>query len=123
MKEESRLTWSGNPHLTVEFGREGGVDPGAGGGVEGGGVVVLRGRHVGAVGTQHVWVGRWAIHVPGGVGQIQEGAAAAQSAWGAQTLRLQAVLELGAVPALSAGGAVSLSGGCEGGSVEAASGV
>lgn len=68
-------------------------------------------------------MGRWAEHVPRGVGQIQEGAAAAQTAWGTQTLRLQPILELGAVPALSAGGAVSLSGSGEGGSVEGAGGV
>lgn len=120
-ERESSLTWSGNPHLAVEFGREGGVDPGPGGGVEGSGVVILRSRHVRAVGTQHGRVGRWTVHIPGSVGQVQEAAAAAapQGAWRAQTLRLQAVLELGALPALSAGRGVSLSGG----GVEGAGGV
>lgn len=124
MKErESGLTWSGNPHLTVEFGREGGVDPGAGGGVEGGGVVILRRCHVRAVGSQHVRVGRWTVHTPGSVAQIQETATAPQSAWRAQTLHLQAVLQLGALPALSAGRGVPLSGGGERRGVEGAVGV
>lgn len=117
------LTWSGYPHLAVEFGRERGVDPGPGGGVEASGVVVLWRRHVGAVGTQHVRVGRWAVHIPSGVGQIQETAAVSQTAQRAQAFRLQAVLELGALPALSAGRGVSVPGGGEGGSVEGAGGV
>lgn len=107
----------------MEFGRERGVDPGPGGGVEGSGVVILWSRHVRAVGTQHVRVGRWTVHIPRSVGQIQEAAAAPQSAWRAQTFHLQAVLELGALPALSAGRGVSLSGGGEVGSVEGAGGV
>lgn len=107
----------------MELWREGGVDPGPGGGVEGGGVVVLRRRHVRAVGTEHVRVGRWTVHIPRSVGQIQEAAGAPQGAWGAQALRLQAVLELGALPALSAGRGVALSGGGEGGRVERAGGV
>lgn len=117
------VTWSGYPHLIVEFGRERGIDPGPGGGVEGGGVVILRSRHVRAVGTQHVRLGRWIVQIPGRVGQIQEAAAAPQPARRAQTFRLQAVMELGALPALSAGRGASISGAGEGGSVEGAGGV
>lgn len=119
----SVFTWSGYPHLTVEFGRERGVDPGSGGGVEGGGVVVRWSRHVGAVGAQRVRLGRRIVRIPGGVGQTQEAAAAAQAARRAQTFRLQAVLDLGALPALSAGRGVSISLVGEGGRVEGAGGV
>lgn len=107
----------------MEFGRERGVDPGSGGGVEGSGVVVLWSRHVGAVGTQHVRLGRWIVQIPSSVGQIQETAAAPQTARRAQTFRLQAVLDLGALPALPAGRGVSISLVGEGGRVEGAGGV
>lgn len=102
----------------MEFGRERGIDPGPGGGVEGSRVVILWRRHVRAVGTQHVRLGRWIVQIPRRVGQIQETATAPQTARRAQTFR-----ELGALPALSAGRGVSISGGGEGGSVEGAGGV
>lgn len=117
------FTWSGYPHPIVEFGRERGIDPGPGRGVEGGGIVILWSRHVRAVGTQHVRLGGWIVQIPSRVGQIQEAATAPQTARRAQTFRLQAVMELGALPALSAGRGASVSGAGEGGGVEGAGGV
>lgn len=106
----------------MEFGRERGIDPGPGGGVEGSGVVILWRRHVRAVGTQHVRLGRRIVQIPSRVGQIQEVATAPQTARRAQTFHLQAVMELGALPALSTGRGASISGAGEGGRVEGAGG-
>ena len=109
------FTWSGYPHLVVEFGWVWGADPGPRAGVEGGRVVVLWACHVWAVGAQHVWVGGRSVHTPSSRGQVQEAAACPRPPQRAQALGLQGLLKPGALPAISPWGRVSVSGGGEGG--------
>lgn len=101
----------------MEFRRVRGADPRPRAGVEGRRVVLLWACHIRAVGAQHVWVGvgRRRVHTPSGRSEIQKAAAGPRPPQRAQALGLQGLLEPGALPALSAGRRVSVSGGGEGG--------